>query len=187
MGKKRLKLNNFFKTDKKGRKLNLSLKGGGGFTLLELIVATGIFGLVVSMIFSIFVLAVINQRRILAIKNVEDNVRFALEAMAREARTGMNFSGGGNSLIFTNARGQSVIYRLDNNVIEKSADGGGTFAAVTGPEVKVDYLNFYLSGQAPGDGFQPRITIAVGVSSTVGNQTGNLKIQTTVSERFLQL
>lgn len=154
--------------------------------MIELIVAIGIFGLVVTMAVSIFVIALASQRRIIALRNVEDNARFALESMAREIRTGKNFGGSVNSLSFTNAKSESIIYRLNNKTIEKSSDGGANYLAVTGPEVTVDYLNFYLLGQAPGDGLEPRITITVGITSKVGNQSVNSKVQTTISERFLQ-
>lgn len=158
-----------------------------GLTMIELIVAVGIFGLVISMVFGIFSLAIVSQRRIVALRNVEDNARFVLESMAREIRTGKNFGGSVNSLSFTNAKSESVVYRLNNKIIEKSSDGGANYSAVMGSEVAVDYLNFYLLGQAPGDGLEPRVTITIGITSQVGSQISNTKIQNTVSERSLQL
>jgi len=158
-----------------------------GLTLIEVIVAIGIFGLVISMVFGIFVLAIASQRRIIALRNVEDNVRFTIESMAREIRTGKNFSSGIGSLSFTNAKGESVIYRLNNGIVEKSSDGGASYSVVTGSETTVNYLNFYLMGQAPGDGLQPRVTITMGAASQVGSQSANLKVQTTISGRFLQI
>jgi len=157
-----------------------------GLTMIELIVAIGIFGLVVGMTVGIFVLSIISQRRIIALRNTEDNIRFSIEAMAREMKTGQSFSGGGSSIAFTNARGEAAVYRLNSNVIEKSSDGGASYSAVSGAEIVVNYLNFYLMGQAIGDGLEPRVTVAIGVTSSVGNQTANLKIQTTISERLLQ-
>lgn len=159
-----------------------------GFTLIELIVAVGIFGLVVTMATSIFVIAVVSQRRIISLRNIEDNARFALESMTREIRTGKNFSSSVNSLSFTNAKSESVIYRLNSKTIEKSSDGGVNYFVVTGSEATIDYLNFYLMGEAPPpDKSQPRITITIGVTSQVGSQISNIRIQNTVSERSLQL
>jgi len=157
-----------------------------GLTLIELIVAVGIFGLVVSIVFGVFSLALTSQRRIIALKNVEDNARFAVELMAREIRTGKNFSGGVGSLSFANAKGEVVTYRLNSSVVEKSSDGGTNYLPVTGPETTVDYLNFYLAGQTAGDGLQPRVTITIGATSRINNQSANLKIQTTISQRLLQ-
>lgn len=167
---------------KKFKKINKE----SGLTLIELIVALGIFGLVIGMVSGILVLALMSQRRITALRNVEDNIRFATESMAREIRTGKNFNTSGNLLSFTNANGESIVYRLNNNAIEKSSDGGSTYMTVSGTEVIIDYLNFYLTGQAAGDGLEPRITITIGATSRVGNQTGNLRVQTTISERSLQ-
>ncbi len=158
-----------------------------GLTLIELIVAIGIFGLVVNMAFGIFGLAIVSQRRIIALRNVEDNIRFTIESMAREVRTGKNFSSGIGSLSFTNAKGELVVYRLNSSIVEKSSDGGANYSAITGSEATVDYFNFYLIGQAAGDGLQPRITITMGATSRVGNQSANLKVQTTISGRFLQI
>lgn len=158
-----------------------------GLTLIELIVAIGIFGLVITMVIGIFVIALVSQRRIISLRNIEDNTRFALESMAREIRTGRNFGGSVNSLSFTNAKSESTVYRLNDKAIEKSSDGGTSYSVVTGQEVTVDYLNFYLLGQTPGDGLEPRVTITIGITSQVGNQISNTKIQNTVSQRSLQL
>lgn len=154
--------------------------------MIELIVALGIFGLVVSMVTGIFLIAITSQRRIIALRNVEDNIRFAMESMVREIKTGKNFIIDGASLSFTNAKNESIRYRPNNKIIEKSSDGGANYFAVTGAEASVDYLNFYLLGQTSGDGLQPRITITVGISSQVGNQSANVKAQTTISGRKLQ-
>lgn len=157
-----------------------------GLTMIELIVAIGIFGLVISVVIGIFVLAVISQRRVIAVRNVNDNMRFAIEAMSREIRTGKNFSSGAGQLSFVNANGESISYRLASGIIEKSSDGGNLYLAMTGPEVTITYLNFYLSGQTALDGLQPRVTVAIGADSKIGSQSSSLKIQTTVGSRLIQ-
>lgn len=157
-----------------------------GLTMIELIVAIGIFSLVVVMVVGIFVLAIATQRHITALRNVNDNIRFTIESMAREIKTGKNFSSGASLLSFTNAKSEAVIYRLNANTIEKSTDGGTNYFTVTSSEVIINYLNFYLMGQLVGDGLEPRITITIGATSQVGNKSANLKIQTTISQRPLQ-
>lgn len=155
-------------------------------TLIELIVAIGIFGLVSLVIFGIFILATGYQRRIIAFKNVEDNLRFSIESMAREIRTGKDFNDGGNELKFTNAKGDKIIYRLNNGIIQKSSNDGISYLDITGTDTAIDYLTFSLMGQTPNDNAQPRITITIGATSKVGAQSSNLKVQTTVSSRLLQ-
>ncbi len=160
-----------------------------GMTLIELIVAIGLFGLVSLVIFGIFILATGYQRRIIAVKNVEDNLRFSMESMAREIRTGKDFTKNSDgSLSFTNAKsaGESVTYRLSGGIIEKSSDNKLSYLPITGSDTAMDYLTFELSGQSINDNLQPRITIAIGATSKVGAQSSNLKVQTTVSSRLLQ-
>lgn len=170
---------------KKMRKLKFR-QNMAGLTMIELVVAVSIFSLVVVMVVGIFVLAIATQRHITALRNVDDNIRFTIELMAREIKTGKNFGSSASLISFINARGESVIYRLNANAIEKSTDGGTNYSNVTSPEVTINYLNFYLMGQAVGDGLEPRITITIGATSQVGNRSANLKVQTTISQRSLQ-
>lgn len=166
---------------------NLKLKKNmAGLTMIELIVAIGIFGLVISIVVDIFVLAVISQRRIITVRNVSDNIRFTIEAMSREIRTGKNFIIEAGQLTFVNARGEDVAYRLLNNRIDKSSNGGISYLPMTGPEIVVNYFNYYLNGQTALDGLQPRVTVTIGADSKVGRQNTSLKIQTTISARLIQ-
>lgn len=167
--------------------LNPKLKKNiAGLTMIELIVAIGIFGLVISIVISIYILAVINQRRIITVRNVNDNIRFTIEAMSREIRTGRNFSSEAGRLLFVNVNGENIAYRLANDRIEKSIDGGDSYLVMTGPEVTISYLGFYLNGQLASDGIQPRVTVTIGADSKIGSQNTNLKIQTTISARLIQ-
>lgn len=188
MEKMRLKLNNFFKADKKGRKLNLSLKGGGGFTLIELITAIGIFSVVIIIVGGIFMAVFFGNRRILALQNLQDNVRFTVESISREIRVGKNFDNSvANQLSFTNSTGQLVVYRLNNNALERSENGvGGTFFPMTDSSIIVSSLNFYLQGSGAGDGFQPRVTFTIRAQAQVGTQSAAIDVQTTLSQRLLQ-
>ena len=53
----------------------------GGVTLLELLVALGIFGLVIVIIFGAFSTSILIERRIIALRNAGDNIRFAIESI----------------------------------------------------------------------------------------------------------
>ncbi len=122
---------------------NVAKKKNGGFTLMEIVVAVGIFGMVVLMISSIFMVAFFGHRRILALQSLQDNLRFSVEAMAREIRVGTGFSQIGPSEIsFTSGTGLPIIYRLNNNSIERSDDGGLNFLPMTDPSITVSVLNF---------------------------------------------
>ena len=59
-----------------------------GFTLLEMLVAIGIFSVVALLASSSAVVFQSLQRKVLNAQNAHDNSRFAIETMAREIRTG---------------------------------------------------------------------------------------------------
>ena len=160
-----------------------------GFTLLELIVAIGVFSAVISASTGIFISTLTAQRKAIALQNVQDNIRFAAESMAKEIRTGKNFSVNGEAqLNFTNAAGASVIYRLAGAAIEKSSDSGATFLPITADNIEVAVLKFYLTGETEGDGLQPKITITAKTRSKnvkIAEQS-EMNLETTISAREIQ-
>jgi hypothetical protein len=131
----------------------------------------------------------------------------AIEQMAREIRTGSNFCPVGangaslcvcngvdpgtgasvcSNLAFINADGETVAYELQDGVLIKSVDGGVTYSPVTGADATIPYFSVLLFGNTPGDHWNPRVTLSIGVTannSTLTNQTVNL--QTTVSARAI--
>lgn len=147
-----------------------------GFTLIEMIVAVGVFA--VAMLISVGAILSISaaQKRAIAIQNVQDNIRFALETMVKEARLGTQFrcsaiiddldtilnyanaptppttpqdcSNGGPSFIFINARGDAVVsYQLKNNQIERWSDApDNVFYPITSTNVTINELWFYVLG-----------------------------------------
>jgi len=62
-----------------------------GFTLIELIVAFGIFAILVTIASGSFVRSLRIQRVSLQLMAVNDNMAITLEQMTREMRTGYNF------------------------------------------------------------------------------------------------
>src|SRR3989344_9647798 len=91
-----------------------------GFTMIELIVAMGIFLILISAATSVFVQALRTQRAIVALMAANDNASLVLEQMAREIRVGYNFQTNvsEDELTFVNAYNELVIYRLNNQAIE---------------------------------------------------------------------
>jgi type II secretory pathway pseudopilin PulG len=174
-------------------KIKLMIKENNGFTLIEVLVAIASFIVIISIVVGGFAGALRSQRQAITLLNANYNSSLVLEQMAREIRTGMNFSinplafPAGSELSFLNANGQSVVYRLNTNNlgIEKSVDGGLP-KKITADDVVVDYLTFILSGENPQDGKQPRITILVGIRSRESGVSGSVvNLQTTISPRFL--
>lgn len=173
------------------------LKFKKGFTLIESLVAVGLFGLIISLAVGGFVKALRTQAQITALLSANGNASLAIEQIAREVRTGYNFIkcndpdpqfGFCHELSFTNAEGHDIVYSLaqDNSgrgSITKS-DAGGLPLDATADNVDVKYLVFELEGEDKNDGEPPRITISIGVapSGNVGDISVT-RIQTTVSAR----
>lgn len=67
---------------------NRRLRVVRGFTLMEMVVVLGIFSVVVTSASDIFIMANKSQRKVIALEKAQADARFAMEAMAREIRTG---------------------------------------------------------------------------------------------------
>jgi len=165
-----------------------SKQASRGFTIIELLVAMGLFIVFMVIASGTFIRALRTQRAIVALIAANDNVSLSMEQMAREIRTGTSFSLSGNDLSFVNAAGVGVTYRLNpsTNAIEKEK-AGANFVPITATNVKVNSLNFYLSGQLANDGLQSRITIVLSASPNVPSVlNSNINLQTTISARTLE-
>ena len=157
---------------KKGRKLSGVFEFFGhvgvdrrGVTLMELLVVLGIFTLTTSMATSIFLQANQVQRRVLSVTAAQADIRFALEAMVREVRSGgvdydfyENTMGGvpipSDRLVSTNPFGQreeffiesspTVCSELVQKCIALSLDGGVP-QPLTSRAIDIEQLIFYIS------------------------------------------
>ncbi|HUZ93203.1 MAG TPA: type II secretion system protein [Candidatus Paceibacterota bacterium] len=162
------------------------------FTLVETIVAIGVFSITVSIALGGLVTALRTQRQVAAFISADNNVSLVLEQIAREARTGYDFcrpnSCPPGEIDFVNAVGVPVIYRLAGGAIERAEEnltnGTYTFSPLTGINVTVAYLNFVVFGNQPTDNWPPRITISIGISAnSLGISSDVTNLQTTVSSR----
>lgn len=162
-----------------------------GFTLIELMVAMGLFATVLTFIVSLFLQSVRAERVVAKRAAAIDNVSLAVEQMAREIRTGSNFPSvpangeqKSNTLSFTNYKGEKVIYRLMGDVIEKRTNDGADFLPLSSQNVKIKRLDFWMMDKS-SDGlkrFTPRITIIV---QAEGPFESPFNLQTSVGGRLL--
>lgn len=155
----------------------------GGFTLVELLVAMGLFSLAISIAVGGFVSALRTQRQVVGLLAANSNASLAIEQIAREMRTGIGFTCLGVSpcteLSFKNAQGADVTYRLRDGGIERGI--GPDFERMTAENVEVRELSFTLLGFPD---YPPRITIAVAIGTPIrGIEESVTNLQTTVSSR----
>lgn len=187
---------------------NQKLKAKSGFTLFEMIVSLGLFSVAMLMILTSLLSITSAQKKAVTLQTVEDNLRFVIDSMSKEIRTGSGYDCGNigapnncgntgnvcisaaNSMAFTRADGVPVIYRLQNESIEKS-DNGNPFYTVTGSDIKINKLDFCVTGVNEGgddDGLQPRTTIIIKATADIMEREKTkspFNLQTTVTQRRL--
>ncbi|MBI2052846.1 MAG: prepilin-type N-terminal cleavage/methylation domain-containing protein [Candidatus Ryanbacteria bacterium] len=181
-----------------------------GFTLLEIIVAVALFAVVATS--AVASLLAINgaQKKAVFMQINQDNIRFALESMAREIRTGTeyrtNCSSNNECFSFINSNQHRIfiqrsmdpaicggtlgsvgcVVRCDNELVFCNVGASPSpYQPVTAPEVSISSLKFYAAGEDlyPDDNAQARVTIVL-VATTPGLSgpfQSTLSLQTTIS------
>lgn len=168
-----------------------------GYTLIELIVAIGLFSIVSTLASGAYLVMIGVNRQAQAISTGIDNLSFALETMTREIRTGTGYgcgsggdcSNGGESFSFKNSEGDSVTYsKSSEGEIQKTKDGGTTQNSLTDSSVNITSLKFYAYGTQSGAP-QPRVTIVVSgkISSGSGGKVEEFTVQTGATMRGTDL
>lgn len=177
-----------------------------GFTLIELLVSVGIFTVVMVISLGALLSVAEADRKAQTLKTITNNLGFALDSMARTIRTGVDYScgswsaevdctgaSGGALFTFTDISGVRTGFRFRNDsqcendigCLQRSTDGGSTWATITAPEVVVSDAKFYLAGSSRGDTLQPRVTITVlGYVQISATQQSEFRIQTSVTQRL---
>ena len=168
-----------------------------GFTLLEMIVSLGIFAVVALVSTSILLSLADAQNKAFSIQDAYDNMRFALEVMSKDIRTGDIYhcgieppalsqpndcGAGADNFTYKSAAGELITYRLSDGRIEKIV-GGVLSGSLTAEAVKIENLTFYVLGTVLADQIHPRVTIVIKGSAGRGRSASIFNIQTTVGQR----
>lgn len=175
-----------------------------GFTLLEMIISVGIFSVLVTASIGV-TLGVSNaQLKAANVQAILDSIRFGLELITKEMRTGSGYGAtsygaacngvSGSEISFTTALGETRTYYLNSSTksIMRLARTTDCNQAVpfSSEEVTIDRLAFTLGGQSagPNDG-QPRATITMKARSKSPKYQleSSMDLQTTVIQRFRDL
>jgi prepilin-type N-terminal cleavage/methylation domain-containing protein len=172
-----------------------------GYTLLELIVAVGIFSLVMLAVSSAYLNLIRIDRETRATSDILNNLSFAMDSIAREIRTGQDYDCNtaqagyqnctatpGTSFSFTDSNGRSVTYSVtsSNQLVQTIS---GSTSELTDPRISIDSLVFYVRGTGnTTDGIQPQVTISVqGSVPTKGGNTVSATVQVGATQRFLDI
>lgn len=176
------------------------IKRNAGFTLVELMVALGLFITVMFVAVGSLMSVVLASKKVQSISIVMDNLNFALENVTRSLRTGFTYHCGSsvplntpldcplgsNYIAFTDVNGGTSIFRLDNKHIQRSKDSGASFVDITAPEIEIDTLLFVVEGSLIGDDKQPRVLIIIeGTAGVRAQEKTSFSVQTTISQRMI--
>ena len=170
-----------------------------GFTLIEIIIALSIFTAALMITGGIIAAATSAQRKVTEFRRVQDNVRFALEYLSREIRTGKNMTttcGNGvwcSNITLCNDRGEIIRYSVASSVLVRFHVGNCTGSAdsgninLTSDEIRVNSVSFNLIGGVvgPADG-QPHVTVVFRGASVPGlaSVQTDMNFQTTITQRL---
>ncbi len=186
------------------RRFALTPRKVSGFTIMEIIVALGLFTVVIMISMGALVSMSGLNSKVRTMRTAMDNLNLALESMSREVRMGsvyvcspslpaiLNYgnygadcdisSGGGQSIAFLSQDGYVMVYRLNNNVVQRSKDGGNSFSDITAPGIKITKLKFYVIGAGVGTA-QPHVIISL--TGTVGVKSpSSFTMQTALTQRL---
>ena len=82
-----------------------------------------------------------------------------------------------------------MVYKLDNEAVKRSADGGAVFNSITATNVKVENLRFFVTGNQFGDfsdSLPTKITILLSIKAKgTGVESAATNLQTTITSRRL--
>jgi len=180
-----------------------------GFTLIEVIVSIALFATVMTIALGALFMVIAANRQAKAIKLVVNNINLAMEGMTRDLRVGYDYcldsrttgkygggcdnASGSDEIYFLNAEktGTPELYTYRYNATEKTIErrtGTGAsnpYRNVTGSDLEVEEMKFYIQGTQSGDTIQPYITIAIRGTIRVGDIIDDFHLQSTISQRRL--
>ncbi|MEK7510760.1 MAG: type II secretion system protein [Patescibacteria group bacterium] len=174
-------------------------KSPRGYTLLELIVAVGLFSMVMMIVMGVYLALISYDRQARATNQLVANLSFAVESMSRNIRTGRDYEPAGvrNLFVFKDASGTSVRYirRSDGTIGQCTGSDALSASActaraipLTDPRITINTLRFNTRGIAPDDGIQPFVVISVeGTMKTDAGKAIDFAIQTTAVQRVLDI
>ncbi|OGN16578.1 MAG: hypothetical protein A3C88_01715 [Candidatus Yanofskybacteria bacterium RIFCSPHIGHO2_02_FULL_50_12] len=166
-----------------------------GFTLVEVLVSSFVFSIIVLGVSGLFVQVIGNQRRAVAAQEIQENGLFILELMSREIRVSQivdsdQIPAGDSSnctltrLAIRHPVNGTVIYSIGNGLLLRTASG--TTTELSSSAISFSRLNFCLLGSGPTDQQQTRVTILAASQNKTGKEILTVNLQTTVSSRDVQ-
>lgn len=176
-----------------------------GFTLLEMVISLGIFSVLVISAIGVTIGVSNAQLRASQVQAIQDNIRFSLELITKEMRTGSSYrlsniglgcNGiAGAEISFQTSLDEPRTYFLDTaaktlKVIKTGSANCAEAVPFTAEDVEVERFIIRISGAETGpDDGQPRATISLKVKAKDARlqEGSSMDLETTVIQRFRDL
>jgi len=183
------------------------------FSLLEMVVAIGIFSISIVILIQIFLATTKTQQKSIAVLKTQAEASYIMETINRYIRSGYVYyaddlpdsnldgiSDAQSELVLKDLNDNQIIFfRSDENCPGDVSnclkmDFSGTVQYISGSGIEIESLEFYISPITdpfildfnPGIGSQPKVTIAMAVKSigSTPEKIATTFLQTTVSSRY---
>ncbi|MDF1498379.1 MAG: prepilin-type N-terminal cleavage/methylation domain-containing protein [Patescibacteria group bacterium] len=170
----------------------------GGFTLIEMLVALGLFSMVITTAIGIFVSGSSAQKKAMDLFEVQREANYIMETISRELRMAKDINidqsnNNDSNLTFTNHNGDLITYCISDvdgvcgsgvgyEYFSIDFDNDGTGTRVSSTDVILKNLKFYTNDFSSGNK-QSFVTILMDVKSRKRDDT-NIKLQTSISMRI---
>ncbi|MEI6835485.1 MAG: prepilin-type N-terminal cleavage/methylation domain-containing protein [Candidatus Falkowbacteria bacterium] len=179
------------------------LKNKTGFSLIEVLVATSLFVIIVTASLGVFKMVIDSQRSAIATQNVEESLKYFLEVTGKEIRMAKRNNGlcsgpsstdiyysVDNTLTFRNYHDQCVTYSLSSfqGISRFTITRDGLTDFITPAKINLDELNFVLRPEGGTNNNQPTVTMEL-VAHALGlySAKSEIRIQTTLTSRYYLL
>ncbi len=168
-----------------------------GITLIELLVSVTLFVIIVLSATQIFVIVLQSQRRVVAIQNVQESIKYFFEVASKEIRMAVRNQGeeicpsinenelfklvNDNELYLRNQYNECVKYYLENDrfMIERE----GVSVPLSPDEIIIEDLKFIVVPRTVNNQAYVTINVLAKSKGEEGDET-KIRLQTTVASRF---
>ncbi len=172
-----------------------------GFTLIEMLITAVIFSIIIGTATGVFVSAIRLQKYNLAYQQLLDQTSYAMEYMGRAIRMakrdeisciddGSNYyEGAGHRIKFATYHNPNECWEFfleDSTKRLKVRKEAGEYY-LTSDDFDVENFNVNVSGDETDDGLQPRVTIFMEIKGKDSGNQPKIQIQTTISQRNLDI